>query len=205
MNKLFRCSNSNIKNQKIKYVLLISILVIGIISGILFIFFISDKDKLLVEKELDIIISSINNKELNNFKTFSNSISSNLIAIISLYILAVSIIGIPIIILFIYFKGFIFGFSISSIISTYNLKGILISISYLVPTYIILLIVWILFSFHAINFSIKLFRYLFLKENITLNFYFKNLNKVFFICIFIILLCSILEAYLSPVIIDLCS
>ena len=203
MNKIFNHNINNINNQKNKYIFLISILVIGIIAGISFIFFINNKDKLLVEKEIDTIISTIKNKELNIGNTFKNSIFSNLVTLISFYILAISIIGIPVIILLVFFKGFIFGFSVSSIISTYKFKGILLSISYLFPTHIILLITWILFSFYSINFSIKLFRYLFLKENIKLNFYFKNLNKTFITCILFIFICSLLETFLTPFLIDL--
>jgi stage II sporulation protein M len=205
MNKIFKNSNNSINNQKSKYIFLIIILIIGIISGIIFIFFLNNKDKLLVEKELDIIISSINNNELDVFNTLKNSLSSNIISLISIYFLGISIIGLPVILLFVFFKGFIFGFSISSIISTYKLKGILLSFSYLFPTHIILLIIWILFSFYSINFSIKLFRYLFFKENINLKYYFKNLNKIFIICFLGCLICSLLESFLSVFLIDLFS
>ena len=121
-----------------------------------------------------------------------------------MYILAISIVGIPICILYLFLKGFTFGLSLSSIINIYGFKGIPISISYLVPHHLILLIVYILLGFYAISFSIKLFRYLFLKENIVLIKYFKNLNKIFLICLIVMIICSVIEVFLTPILIDLC-
>ena len=121
-----------------------------------------------------------------------------------MYILAISIIGIPIIIFYLFIKGFIFGLAISSIISIYHIKGILLSITFLLPHHLIILVLLILLAFYAINFSLRLFRYLFLKENILLNKYFINLNKVFLFGLVVIVLCSVFEAYLSPFLIDLC-
>ena len=204
MNKLINRTKNHIENQKKKYLFLTIITVIGIISGILFILFISKEDKSLVKEEIELVINTINNHKLDTLKVFFNSITSNLISLICIYLLAISIIGMPLIILFLFIKGFTFGFSISSLINTYKFKGILLSFSYLFPHHLILLVIWILFGFYAINFSIRLFRYLFLRENINLLYYFKNLNKVFIISLILITICSVLETFLSPILIDLC-
>ena len=178
MNKLI--NHSKYLEEKRKYMFLIVITLVGIISGILFILFISKGDKSLVRKEIETVIDTVNNHKLDTFKVFFNSLLSNLLSLISIYLLAISIIGMPLIVLFIFIKGFTFGFSISSLINTYHFKGILLSFSYLFPHHFILLIVWILLGFYAINFSIRLFRYLFLKENINLLYYFKNKHKIFY-------------------------
>ena len=204
MNKIVNRAKSHFENQKRRYLFLISIIAIGIISGILFILFISKTDKLLVRSELENVFETINNHKLNYFNTFLNSMLSSILSLLGIYVLGISLIGMPLIILFLYIKGFVFGFSVSGIISIYHLKGIPIVFAYLFPSYFILLIIWILLGFHAINFSINLFRYLFLKENIPLNRYFKKLNKVLILSFIIIIICTILETFLSPFLIDLC-
>ena len=204
MNKIINRTTKHINNQKKKYLFLLSIIGLGIISGIIFILFISKEDKSLIKEELEVVINTINNHKLNYFKTFINSFSSNLLSLLGIYLLGISIIGMPIIILLLFIKGFMFGFNISSLIYSYHFKGFLTSFSYLFPHHFILLIIWLLMGFHAINFSIRLFRYLFLKENIILNRYFKNLNKVFIFCLIVVFICSLFETFLSPILIDLC-
>ena len=131
MNKIINRTRKHFENQKKKYIFLISIIIIGIISGLIFIFFLTKEDKLLVSKNIELVINNINNHKINHFKTLINSLSNNLLSIIGIYILGISIIGMPIIILFLYIKGFIFGFSASSIISIYHLKSLKIVLSYL--------------------------------------------------------------------------
>ncbi len=203
MNKIIDRTKKHIENQKKKYIFLISIILIGIISGLLFIFFLTKEDKLLVNKELESVINNINNHKINYYKTLINSLSNNLLSILGIYILGISIIGIPLIIIFLYIKGFIFGFSISSILNIYHFKGISIMIGYLFPEHFLLLIVFLLIGFYAINFSVRLFRYLFLKENIILSRYFKRLNKILLISIIMVIMCSLLETFLAPFLIDL--
>ena len=197
-------SNNHIIRQKKKYIFLSIILGIGIISGIIFIFLISGKDRSLIKDNYKLIFDSIKSNNISYFKTFINSISSNIFSIIVMYILSISIVGIPITIFYLYIKGFIFGLSLSSIINIYGFKGIILSFSYLLPHHLIILILFILLSFYAISFSLKLFRYLFLKENIPLNKYFLNLNKVFLTGILVMIVCSIIETFLTPFLIDLC-
>lgn len=203
MNKIINRTKKHIENQKKKYIFLICIIIIGILSGLIFIFFLTSEDKLLINKELTLMINNICNHKINYFKTLINSLSNNILSIIGIYILGISIIGIPIIILFLFIKGFIFGFSISSIINIYHIKGFMIMISYLFPSHFLLLIVLLLMGFHAINFSIRLFRYLFLKENVSLLIYFKKLNKISIISLIVVIICSLIETLLTPFLIDL--
>lgn len=204
MNRIVNRTKNHIEIQKKKYVFLLSIILIGIISGILFILFINKEDKLLVRKEIEIVFDTINNHKINYFSTFINSICSYMLSLIGIYLLGISIIGMPLIILFLYIKGFVFGFSISSIINLYHLKGIPLVLSYLFPSHLLLLIVWLLLGYYSLSFSIRIFRYLFLKENIPLNKYFKKLNKVLLISLILTIICSLLETFLSPFLIDLC-
>lgn len=204
MNKILNRSKKHIINSKSKYLFLITVILVGIVSGILFILFISSKDKSLIKDNITLVIDSISNHKINYFNTFLNSISKNILGLISIYILGISIIGIPLILLFLFMKGFTLGFSISSFISVYHFKGLFISFLYLIPSDVLLLIVYVLLGLQAINFSIRLFRYLFLKENIILNRYFIRLNKAFLVSLVLVLIISISETFLVPFIIDLC-
>ncbi len=203
MNKAITKSMKNIATQKKKYLFLIVITLIGILSGIIFIFFISNADKLLIKDELNTFLLNIKNNNLDYYSSFFQSFSSNFIYLIIIWLLGISIIGIPIIIFLLFFKGFIFGFGISSMISNFGLKGIGLSLGYQSPHLLIMLLIFLLISFYAINFSVKLFRILFLKDNINLSPYFKKYIQILIISLVFSLICSIMETFLSPILINL--
>lgn len=190
--------------QKKLYIILISLVVIGILSGIMFRFFISTGDKTLVDDKLDIFFNTIKNGEkLNYLSSLINSISSNLLYTISIWLLGISIIGLPLIIFSLLSKSFIIGFSIVSIIAKYKFIGLLGSFTYIFPHMIISIILSLLLTFYAVCFSIKLFKCLFLRKDIDFK---KTMNKyirVLLFCLVAFLVNSLVEVFISPFIIKL--
>ena len=111
-------------------------------------------------------IDNVLNNQINYNVGIKNSLLTNSIFLISIWLFGISLIGLPIVLVLLIYKGFIFGFSVSSIIKVYGIKGIFGAFTYLFPGTILALITTILLCFYSTSFSIKLFRYLFLKENL---------------------------------------
>lgn len=198
MNKIIKRAKNNVVNQKRKYLLLTIIMTIGIISGIIFIFFISKEDKSLVKQELELLFSNIKDNKLNYGNSLINSVSSSLVYLSIIWILGVSIIGIPVVIFMLFLKGFVFGFSISSIIANYGFNGVILGFITQIPSNLILLIIYLLMGFYAINFSIRLFQVLFFKKEVNLSFYFKRYNQIALISLGCIVIASLVETFLIP-------
>lgn len=198
-----RVKNS-INRQKKLYFFLIGLIIISVILGILFWFIISKEDKLLVNDELTSFFISIKDgNNINYLSSFFNSIITNLLYIGLIWLLGLSIIGLPIIIVFIGLKGFIIGFSIVSIIATYGFKGILGSITYIFPHQIIFLFLLILLGFYSISFCIKLFKYLFLKQNINFKDAMRRYIKILLLSSIISIIISIFETFAATYFIKL--
>lgn len=198
MNKIIKRAKNNVVNQKRKYLFLTIIMTIGIISGIIFIFFISKEDKSLVKQELELLFSNIKDNKLNYGNSLINSVSSSLVYLSIIWILGVSIIGIPVVIFMLFLKGFVFGFSISSIIANYGFNGVILGFITQIPSNLILLIIYLLMGFYAINFSIRLFQVLFFKKEVNLSFYFKRYNEIALISLGCIVIASLAETFLIP-------
>lgn len=198
MNKIIKRAKNNVVNQKRKYLFLTIIMTIGIISGIIFIFFISKEDKSLVKQELELLFSNIKDNKLNYGNSLINSVSSSLVYLSIIWILGVSIIGIPVVIFMLFLKGFVFGFSISSIIANYGFNGAILGFITQIPSNLILLIIYLLMGFYAINFSIRLFQVLFFKKEVNLSFYFKRYNQIALISLGCIVIASLVETFLIP-------
>lgn len=200
---LRRTKNSILKQKKI-YVFLFVLVVISILSGILFWFVINKENKLLVNNELTSFFNCIKDgATINYWGSLLNSITTNLIYIILIWLLGISIIGLPIILFMITVKSFIVGFSISSIIAIYGFKGLLGAFVYTFPHQIIFLLLLILLGFYSISFCIKLFKYLFLKQIINFKVAMRRYLKILLISIGIGIFLSLFETFISTYLIKL--
>lgn len=177
--------------------LLIIIMIISIILGILFPAIITKEDKNLIIDSVKTFISGIKQNNINYLSGILQSISNNSLVTILVWILGISIIGIPLILLIIFFKGFLVGFSFTSMLITYGISGIIKAIIYTLPNIGNLLATFLL-GYYAITFSIMIFKNIFKKENRNWQPIVKRYIKIgLFFLIFSILI-SLVECFLIP-------
>lgn len=197
-------TKNNILKQKKLYLFLIGLMVTGLIAGILFWFVISKEDKLLVTKNLTDFFSCIKEgNSINYGASLLNSVVTSLIYVVLIWLLGISIIGLPIILVMMAIKSFIVGFSIVSIISSYGLKGIVGAFVYVFPHQIVFLLLLILLGFYASAFCIKLFKYLFLKQMINFKEAMRKYLKILGISCLSVLVISLFETFISTYFIKL--
>lgn len=204
MNLGIKRTKNNIMKQKKLYLFLIGLVIVGIIVGILFWFVINNEDKLLVTKNLNNFFECIKKgNAINYWGSLFNSLVTGLIYIVLIWLLGISIVGLPIILIIITIKSFIVGFSISSIIASYGFKGILGAFVYTFPHQIIFLLLLILLGFYASSFCFKLFKYLFLKQSINFKDAMRKYLKILLISLIIVLLTSFYETFIATYFIKL--
>lgn len=199
MNKIF--NRNSIMMQKRKYLFLIIIMLIGLISGVVFTFFINSSDKLLVSEEIKSFFTNLNIS--NKLDILFNSIISNSFYYILVWLLGLSIFGCFLVIFLLFFKCFILGFGFTSILVNYGFKGILLGFFSYFPYYFLFIFLLLLISYYSINFSIRFFRVLFLKEKLNISMYFKKYNYILSFVLIGGVICSILETYLLPLLLNL--
>ncbi len=201
MNKMkfnIKKTKNSILKQKKLYLFLIGLMVTGLIAGILFWFVISKEDKLLVTKNLTDFFSCIKEGDSINYgASLLNSVVTSLIYVVLIWLLGISIIGLPIILVMMATKSFIVGFSIVGIISSYGLKGIVGAFVYVFPHQIVFLLLLILLGFYASAFCIKLFKYLFLKQMINFKEAMRKYLKILGISCLSVLVISLFETFIS--------
>lgn len=199
MNKKLNSGLALILPNKKVNLFVIFIVILGIISGSLFLMVLNDNDKSEVINEISTFMTNINTNNINNLNSFKNSLIEGMILIILSWILGMSIIGVIFNIFFIYMKSFIIGFSISSFILVYKYKGILSSLVYTVPSQLINILIILILGVYTLLFSKYLFKMIFLKDKtVNLGKFFKKYVLVFGICIILCLVSSLCEAYLLP-------
>lgn len=199
MNKKLNSGLALILPNKKVNLFVIFIVVLGIISGSLFLMVLNDNDKSEVINEISTFMTNINTNNINNLNSFKNSLIEGMILIILSWILGMSIIGVIFNIFFIYMKSFTIGFSISSFILVYKYKGILSSLIYVIPSQLINILIILILGVYTLLFSKYLFKMIFLKDKtVNLGKFFKKYVLVFGICIILCLVSSLCEAYLLP-------
>ena len=199
MNKKLNSGLALILPNKKVNLFVIFIVILGIISGSLFLMVLNDNDKSEVINEISTFMTNINTNNINNLNSFKNSLIEGMILIILSWILGMSIIGVIFNIFFIYMKSFTIGFSISSFILVYKYKGILSSLVYTIPSQLINILIILILGVYTLLFSMSLFKMIFLKDKtVNLGKFFKKYVLVFGICIILCVISALCEAYLLP-------
>lgn len=199
MNKKLNSGLALILPNKKVNLFVIFIVILGIISGSLFLMVLNENDKSEVINEISTFMTNINTNNINNLNSFKNSLIEGMILIILSWILGMSIIGVIFNIFFIYMKSFIIGFSISSFILVYKYKGILSSLIYVIPSQLINILIILILGVYTLLFSKYLFKMIFFKDKtVNLGKFFKKYVLVFGICIILCVISSLCEAYLLP-------
>lgn len=189
--------------QKKIYIFLIVVMLIGLIFGIIYAVILNKSDHALVTTSLDSFFTSIKNNDIDYKRALINSLVGNISFVTFIFLLGISIIGIPLIIFSLASTAFIFGFSLSSIIYTYHFNGILKALCYLFPHQLVTLLMSLFLGFYALYFGIKLFKYLFRGIDINLRSSMKRYLQVYITVLLIFILCSFIEVFLSPALIKL--
>jgi len=184
------------KNKTFLFLTITSIIVF--VFGITFITILNSSDKELVKEYITVFLTDIYENKIDYIEVLKSTITSNIFLIILIWLLGISVIGIPIILFLYFFNTFTLGFTISSFVLTHNLKGIVFSILYIFPNEIIKFLCYTLLIINAINVSKKLIISVIKKENINFNRIINRYFKILIICICITIFTCLYEVYGIP-------
>lgn len=191
---------AKIKARKL-FSIMTLITIISLISGILLISILSKENKDLVTNSVTSFFNAIKSNEINYNDILVKSLINNLVLNVIIWLLGISIIGIPIVIIVLALKSFVLSFTMTSIIYTYKMKGIISAIIYIIPHILNLFITYILI-YYSISFSLVLFGYLFQKKEVNRKVLVTRYLKILAISTIIFIVTSIIETYVVPFLIS---
>ncbi len=203
MKKLMDKINSIFKENRNMIIFLSIIGIIGIIVGTILNIALNSDDSKLVSDSLNTFIYNLQNNNLDYKASFINSLISNLGFIIFMWLLGISIIGFPITLFIFFSKTFVLGFSVSSIIVNYKLKGCLLALGYIFPHLIINIFIYIVLAMYSLSLSFKIIQTVAKKQSIDFRFIMNKYFKVLLISIIFIIITSLIEIFITPEILKL--
>lgn len=205
MKKIINYLNEPLKKEKKIMLFNIIIFLVGLIFGSLFINFIGNADKkILVDEVVDFFncVKSLD-KSIFGLGAFESILINNIIQIIIIFILGISMIGIFAVIFILFFKGFTAGLTIGTIIYKYSLKGVIGSLLYIFPCHVAGIIVYLFLSFFSVYVSIKFLKSLLTKKSLDFKTFVGRYFLAFIISIILIIIISLVDAYVTPILLKL--
>ena len=185
-----------LKDKK-QFIIIFVICIVAFIIGVLLPSILNEENRKIIQTSLNSFFDTIKNNQLKTNELLFKSLTSNIIIDLILWLLGISIIGIPIVIILLGYKSLSLGFTISSIISTYKLNGVIKALIYIVPN-IINLFIFFVISYYSISFSLMLFNYLFGKKEYNKRIIVNRYLKLLVISIIILIFSSVIETYVVP-------
>lgn len=130
---------------------------------------------------------------------WKESYFSQLMYIGIIWLLGISVIGLPIILILLFMKGVVVGFTVGFLVDQMGIEGFFLAIASVLPQNLIVIPVYIFISTVSIGFSIQLIKQLFIKkqtDSILPNLV--SYTFIFLIVGVILAGSSIIEGYISP-------
>ncbi len=193
--------NNHFQKYIFLYFLVIVFLMIGISTGAITIRTVDDTAREQIINYLGSFSNIINkDADLNTIKVFRYSITNNIQTIIAIWLLGITVIGVPIVLIIIALRGFIIGFTVAFFIKEFKIKGLTLSLLYLLPQNIFLIFGFIVTSVISILFSISILknRINVIRRPSFLN-RFVNYTITMFIISIIIIIGSLVESFTTPI------
>lgn len=174
--------------SKKMYLFLFILFIIAIIAGSVFSITLNEVDNDLVTTYLNNYLNLVKEKNIVFKESFLNFILSNSITNLIIWLLGFSVIGIPIIIFLFFYKCFIIGFAISSIILRYKAKGILLGLLYVFPHHIISILLLMILSIYALSVSVNIIKAILKRKEIS----FKEITNRYIVILLITFISTLL-------------
>ena len=176
------------------------IAIVGIIAGSIFMIVLSKNDKETVLNSIKDFFDKLINNKFNFVGTLKNTLISNFLFSFIIWVIGISVVGVLIVIFIIFYKSFTLGFTISSIIYTYSIKGTFLAFIYVFPHLVINLLILLYLSSYSIKLSIILIKSILKKDNLNFKAFINNYSKVFLISIIFLIVTSLYESFIAPII-----
>ena len=191
---------NDLKKDKSIYLSLLTALLISFIFGMFFITILSSTDKVTLKEYITNFFTSIKQgKIISLYKTLIN----NNLGILITSILAFSVVLFPLVIVIIFYKGFTLAFTITSLIYTFKIKGIILAIVYVFPSLIFNLVFYFIMCYYSFKLSLILFNKAINKDTTNINKFLKKYLVIILVCIAFVSLFSLYDTYLLPSLIKL--
>ncbi|CAN7337482.1 stage II sporulation protein M [Rossellomorea sp. LjRoot5] len=207
-----KMSNSNPLVQHVQahssiYLFIITLFLMGIIFGAIVVNSLSFAQKEDLYFYLSKFFSEMEDGSMTSAEElFRQSFLHNVKYLGLMWLLGISIIGLPLIFVLLFMKGVVVGFSVGFLVNQMGWSGFLLSFVSVLPQNIIIIPAFIFIGAISANFSLTLIRKIFMRQTSSMQFQmipFLSRYVIFMVvAIGIVTIAASIEAYLSPALME---
>lgn len=190
--------NSNFKENKIFYLLVLTFFFVGILLGAYTIIYMDGVDGKDLSDYFTGFVKSITNQEIKTHELLLSIIKNNILTVVLIIALGFTIFGAPLILIIDLIKGFTLGYTFSFLLTTFEGKGIWIALVSTVPQNLLYIPFFVGISIISLELSsAKIKQKFFGGARFNKNMYSELFIKLsFFFILFIVGV--LIECYISP-------
>lgn len=189
---------NHLRNHPLLYIITIFMFIVGSSFGAFAVTTLNEFQIQELISYFDFFLKGLTNWNINSMVVAQDAILNNLKFIFLTWALGLTVIGIPIILLIVAFKGFIMGFTVGFLILEKGLAGLLMSIFAILPQNFFYVPSLIICAVAAITFSLYLLRGTMGWKKFSISHLFFNyILLLLFFCFFTII-GGLFEGYIAP-------
>ncbi|WP_235821395.1 stage II sporulation protein M [Gottfriedia solisilvae] len=188
---------NHVKDYMPLYIFVSVILLFGVVFGAVIVNSMNVSQKQDILSFITQFFGQVNNDGyINGNEVFLSSYSTHLKFLALIWILGISIIGLPIILILLFMKGLVVGFTVGFLVNQLGWHGILLAFSSVFPQNVIVLPLYILLTVLAVQLSIRMIRKQFMKnDNEAIMKQLVSYSIVFCLVAICLSIASVIEAY----------
>ena len=169
---------------------------IGVVTGALFMTVLSSQDKQLVAETLSSFLENI--EPTNYLASLTNDVIINVLFIVIIWLLGFSIIGLPIVVILLFYKAFTVSFTLSSFVANYGLKGSLIGFLYNFPHQFVIFVIYLYLGCYAIKVSLALIHSIIKRKTIDFKAIMNRYLLVLVVSLLVVVIMTLVETFVTP-------
>ncbi len=189
-----------IESQMSLFIFVTVLFVVGVVFGSVIVNTMSPEQKEGLLGYLGHFFRGLEDESIADPKiALQHSIGNHLKTIGLMWVLGLSIIGLPLILILVFLKGLVIGFTVGFLVSQLSWQGLWFAFVSVVPQNLLVVPVLIFAAVSGIHFSMLLIRSRLIQRRGTIYPQFISYSIQLSLLAFILILASFFEAYLSPV------
>lgn len=190
------------KNQLSLYVFVSVLFVVGAIFGALMVNALTLEQQQELAQDIDQYVKLMNDGIMNGVsQTFWDRFIFHAKWLLLIWVLGITVVGIPGVLALNFLKGALVGFSIGTLINQYSWKGVLLSLVSVAPQNIIIVPAMVIASVAAISFSMFIVKNRLMKQKGELAPQLVSFTSTAMLMLIMFAGAALLEAFISPVLI----
>ncbi|MBM7701646.1 stage II sporulation protein M [Metabacillus iocasae] len=195
-----RASISHFRENSSIYLFVLILFLMGVIFGAIVVNSLSLEQKQDLYFYLNRFFGQVLAGEVaSSSEMFQQSFFHNLKYLGFIWLLGISIIGLPVVLVLLFLKGMVIGFTVGFLVNQMGLQGFAVSFVSIMPQNIFLIPAFIVLSTVSVAFSLKLIRQQFFKGiNEPVSSAFLRYSMTMVAVVILIACASTIEAYVSP-------